>query len=101
MLFSGISRDLFEDSLDELADRWFRDMDMVKLSREPLSYRCDCSRERIERMLVTLGRDELADMIEKQHGAQVDCHFCNRRYEFSEDDLKTILAAATAAREDQ
>ena len=64
-------------------------------------YRCDCSRERIERMLVTLGRDELADMIEKQHGAQVDCHFCNRRYEFSEDDLKTILAAATAAREDQ
>ena len=58
-------------------------------------YQCDCSQERIERMLVTLGADELRDMIETQHGAQVDCHFCNKRYEFSEDDLKLLLQAAT------
>ncbi len=57
-------------------------------------YQCDCSRSRIERVLVTLGREELASMIEEQHGAQVDCHFCNKRYAFSEDDLKTLLAHA-------
>lgn len=62
--------------------------------REP-RYACDCGRERIERMLITLGKDELEDMIRTQHGAQVDCHFCNKRYEFSEDDLKTLLEAAT------
>ena len=51
-------------------------------------------------MLVTLGSDELKDMIENQHGAQVDCHFCNKRYKFSAEDLKLLLEAATI-REDQ
>ena len=50
-------------------------------------------------MLVTLGKDELTDMIDTQHGAKVDCHFCNRRYEFSEEDLKILLTAATAREE--
>ena len=58
-------------------------------------YRCDCSRERIERVLVTLGEEELTDMINEQHGAEVDCHFCNKRYRFSEDDLRSLLAYAT------
>lgn len=58
-------------------------------------YRCDCSRERIERVLITLGRDELDSMIKEQHGAEVDCHFCNKRYRFSEDDLKKLLTSAT------
>ncbi len=51
-------------------------------------------------MLVTLGSAELQDMIENQHGAQVDCHFCNKRYKFSAEDLKLLLEAATI-REDQ
>ena len=58
-------------------------------------YRCDCGRERIERVLITLGRDELDSMIKEQHGAEVDCHFCNKRYRFSEDDLKKLLTSAT------
>jgi molecular chaperone Hsp33 len=58
-------------------------------------YRCDCGRERIERVLITLGREELTSMIEEQHGAEVDCHFCNKRYRFSEDDLKKLLTSAT------
>ena len=63
-------------------------------------FACDCSRERIERMLITLGAEELEDMIATQHGAKVDCHFCNKRYEFNEEELKMLLAAATI-REDQ
>ena len=50
----------------------------------------------MERALITLGKDELTDMINTQHGAQVDCHFCNKRYEFSEDELRGLLASATA-----
>ena len=50
--------------------------------------------------LVTLGSAELQDMIENQHGAQVDCHFRNKRYKFSAEDLKLLLEAATI-REDQ
>ena len=62
--------------------------------REP-RYACACSRERIEKVLISLGADELKDMIQTQHGAQVDCHFCNKRYEFSEDALKALLEKAT------
>lgn len=66
----------------------------ILATREP-RYACACSRERIEKVLISLGADELKDMIQTQHGAQVDCHFCNKRYEFSEDALKKLLEAAT------
>ena len=100
-MFMDISATMREYHLKDAVQQLLLHLEPEVLQERTPQYRCDCSRERIERMLVTLGRDELADMIEKQHGAQVDCHFCNRRYEFSEDDLKTILAAATAAQEDQ
>ena len=69
------------------------------LERRETRYACDCSRERVERALISLGVKELDDMIREQHGAQVDCHFCNRRYEFSEGELRALLASATS-RED-
>lgn len=100
-MFMDISGTMREYHLKDAVQQLLLHLEPEVLQERTPQYHCDCSRERIERMLVTLGRDELADMIEKQHGAQVDCHFCNRRYEFSEDDLKTILAAATAAQEDQ
>lgn len=58
-------------------------------------YNCDCTRERVERALISLGREELEAMICEDHGAKVDCHFCNKRYIFSEDALKKLLKNAT------
>lgn len=63
--------------------------------REPL-YRCDCSRERIERALISTGFEELSGMIEEDHGAEVTCRFCDKIYQFSEEDLSGLLRAATA-----
>lgn len=91
MLFSGVSRDLFEDSLDDLAERWFKDLDLVKLSREPLNYRCDCSRERCERMLISLGKKQLLQLINEDHQAELTCHFCHRTHSFTEEQLKALL----------
>jgi molecular chaperone Hsp33 len=70
------------------------------LERRVPRYQCDCSRERIERALITLGAKELEDMMREQHGAQVECHFCNKRYAFSEAELGVLLRAANA-REDE
>ena len=64
------------------------------LSQLTPAYRCDCSRERVERALISLGREEIEDMIREQHGAQVDCHFCDRRYRLSEEDLRALLNKA-------
>ena len=44
---------------------------------------------------LTEAREELEDMIATQHGAQVDCHFCNKRYEFTEAELQALLHQAT------
>ncbi|MBQ4638758.1 MAG: Hsp33 family molecular chaperone HslO, partial [Clostridia bacterium] len=56
-----------------------------------VKYNCDCSRERLEKLLITLGKDELQDMIDKQGGAELTCHFCNKKYWFSADDLRQLM----------
>ena len=52
-------------------------------------YLCDCSRGCLENVLMGLGEAELSDMIEKQGGAQITCHFCNNIYEFSKEELES------------
>ena len=95
-MFTDISGTIKEYHLDGALQQLLMHLQPEVLSRTQPVFRCDCSRSRIERMLITLGREELESMIEEQHGAQVDCHFCNKRYEFSEEDLKNLLAGATA-----
>jgi len=95
-MFMDISGTMKEYHLDGAVDQLLMHLQPKVLERRETCYRCDCSRERVERALITLGKKELGDMIDEQHGAQVDCHFCNKRYAFTEDDLKALLAAATA-----
>ena len=95
-MFMDISGTMKEYHLDGAVNRLLLHLQPEVLELRETCYRCDCSRERVERALITLGAKELGDMIDEQHGAQVDCHFCNKRYAFTEDDLKALLAAATA-----
>ena len=79
----------------ELLESAFGEFGLVYASeREPL-YRCDCSRERIERALISTGAVELSDMIDEDHGAEVTCRFCDKIYTFTEEDLRALLEAAT------
>lgn len=57
-------------------------------------YRCDCSHEKITRALISLGKDELSDMIEKDNGAEITCQFCPKVYHFSTEDLAVLLQSA-------
>ena len=67
------------------------------LERVPVSYRCYCSRERVSRALISLGRNELEHMIEEQGETDLTCQFCDAVYHFSKEELKTILQEATKA----
>ena len=58
------------------------------------AYRCDCNRDRFERGLISLGKDELTTLINEDHGAEVNCYFCNRTYRFSEQQLRALLERA-------
>ena len=94
-MFMDISGTMKEYHLEGAVDQLLTHLQPRVLERRDTRYACDCSRERVEKALITLGKDELGDMIATQHGAKVDCHFCNKRYAFSEEDLRQLLAAAT------
>jgi molecular chaperone Hsp33 len=84
------------ESPEEMLEDVFGDLGLRYVSdREPI-YRCDCSKERIERALISTGRDELIDMIEEDHGAEVTCRFCDKVYRFTETELRSLLEAASA-----
>lgn len=59
--------------------------------RMPLSYRCDCSRERIEKVLLSIGRKDIQEMISEGKPIEVSCHFCDKRYTFDTDELRGLL----------
>ena len=54
-------------------------------------YHCDCSRNRTEEILCSLGKKEIARLIEEQEITEVCCHFCNKKYKFTSDDLTRLL----------
>ena len=63
----------------------------------PTGYVCDCSRERVERAIVSIGKKEIQDMIDDQKPIEVNCHFCGKHYEFNVDELKNLLKKAVRA----
>ena len=69
------------------------DFDLKILETQPVSYKCYCSRERVERALISLGRKELEDMLREQGGCQLSCQFCDAVYDFSREDLEKLLAS--------
>lgn len=57
----------------------------------PVQFVCNCSKERVEKVLVSLGKKELQEMIEENKEVELHCHFCNRNYIFNTEELKKIL----------
>ena len=54
-------------------------------------YKCDCSKEKIERALSSLNKEELKKIIEEDGKAEIICHFCNKKYNFSKEELLDIF----------
>lgn len=64
------------------------------LQTDPIGYRCACSREKVERALLSMGKDELSKMAEEQEKSEVTCQFCDKVYVFSREELRQLLAHA-------
>ena len=54
-------------------------------------FKCDCSKEHMQDALMTIGKEELQDIIEKEGKAELVCHFCNKKYQFNKEELEAIL----------
>ncbi|MDE7552728.1 redox-regulated molecular chaperone HslO [Bacillus tropicus] len=66
--------------------------DKVKvLETMDVQFNCTCSRERIESVLISLGKTELEQVREEEEETEVHCHFCNERYKFSKEDITNLI----------
>lgn len=81
---------------EELLEYLFEGIPCDTLEKRALAFVCSCSRERIERVLISLGRDDLAALLAEQGETEVTCEFCRERYHFGRDDLERILAGLSA-----
>lgn len=72
---------------EELASRALDGLNPQILDSTEIDYRCGCSRERVKKALASLGSAELTAMAEEDGSAEVCCHFCTNKYNFSKDEL--------------
>src|SRR5699024_8300595 len=76
---------------EKIIDEVFGDFNMEILEKHHIYYECDCSKERVEKALVSLGTKEIEDIIKEDGGAEIVCHFCNKKYNFGEEELKSLF----------
>ncbi|HER1526877.1 TPA: Hsp33 family molecular chaperone HslO [Streptococcus pyogenes] len=80
-----------KNHVDALLEAIYGDEPYKRLSEEPLSFQCDCSRERFEAALMTLPKADLQAMIDEDKGAEIVCQFCGTKYQFNESDMETLI----------
>ncbi|GIW49336.1 MAG: 33 kDa chaperonin [Caloramator sp.] len=76
---------------EDILNLLFDDMDLKIHEEIDIAYECDCSRERVEKALIALGKEELERLKDEEEIMQVECHFCERRYQFTKDDMQNLI----------
>ena len=86
--------------VSEMIDEGYTPEDMILaitgddhqlLEKLDLSYTCNCTKEKFEKGLISLGADELRTLLDDEKDTETSCHFCNETYTFSNDDIKTLI----------
>ena len=77
---------------EEMLDFLLGDMDLEITDSIPCSFYCNCSKEKVSKALISVGRKDLTEMINEGKPITVNCHFCNKNYTFNTEELKTLLA---------
>ncbi len=84
MLSTGMDASAVLESL--LGEKGLKEID-----RLPCKYKCNCSRDRMERNLISLGAKEINEIADEQHSAELQCHFCSAKYHFTEEELRSLV----------
>ena len=84
---SGIVRRLMEEIFADMPEKYR----LQALGEREIRWECDCSRERMARALATIGKEDLREIIEEDGKAELQCHFCLKKYDFSRQELTEIL----------
>lgn len=74
----------------DILNQYFSDFDLKLLGKKEVQYLCDCNRDRVERSLISLGKQTLTELIEEDGKAELVCDFCNKKYNFSKEELMEL-----------
>lgn len=76
---------------EDILEMILGDMDLKIMDKMPVEFYCNCSKERVEKALISIGKEELEKIIREDKKANLHCHFCNKEYNFTEEELKELL----------
>lgn len=76
--------------LEEIAKTALKGFDTEVLYTSAVNYKCDCSEGRVKNALITLGKDELISMANELPKIELNCHFCNKKYTFTPEEIKAL-----------
>lgn len=80
---------------EQMLQKVMSDFEVEILEKTPVEYRCSCSRERVARTLLTLGAEELEQIVQTGETLHIDCQFCDRIYDFTPENVQEILNQAS------
>lgn len=83
---------------EQLLYRLYNEEDVRIIEPEPVLFRCNCNRERIETVLLTLGAAEIEEILSREGAVEVHCDFCNRLYRFDQVDIGALFNDKTTSR---
>lgn len=79
---------------EDIVEQLLSDYEIEYFDNVPTKYECDCSRDRTDRALISLGKDELTKIIGEDGKAEITCHFCDNVYKYTKEELETLLENA-------
>jgi molecular chaperone Hsp33 len=83
------------ESPEQLLARLFSDIPYDTLEKRAIAFKCSCSKEKIEKVLLTLGREEIQKLLNEQGGAEVTCEFCQERYHLDHEELASLISISS------
>lgn len=78
-------------TIEDILKYIFEDMDLKIHEELKPEYKCDCSRERVERALISIGRKDLQELVDEGKSEEILCHFCNKSYIFTNENISELL----------
>ena len=75
---------------EQILETLLEGFDIEINDRIPTQFHCNCSKERVEKALISIGKKEIKEMIDEGKEIELNCHFCNKNYLFSVEELKRI-----------
>lgn len=79
---------------EEIIKKILKDFDIEIMDETEIDFLCDCNKEKIEKALISIGKEELSKIIDEDGKAEINCHFCNKNYFFDKEDLMELLNGA-------